>query len=124
MGDPAKIKLALEKSGSEWTSFCAICRDTYGFNPEKDGAITAAEKLTSGKAAWELVWGRYKEAPRSYPGVKELLESPGQMALFEKASEYKPSSNRQEEGRLETDLCHLSSASPKDALAKIHSPDR
>ncbi len=121
MGDPGKIKLELEKLGSEWTSFCAICRDTYGFNPEKDGAITAAEKLTSGKAAWKLVWGRYKEAPRSYPGVKELLESPGQMALFEKASEYKPSSNRQEEGRLETGLCALSSASPKEALAKIHS---
>jgi len=119
MGDPGKIKMDLEKFGSEWTSFCAICQDTYGFNPEKDGAITAAEKLSSGKAAWALVWGRYKEAPRSYPGVKELLESPGQMALFEKASEYKPSSNRQEEGRLETDLLALSSASPKDALAKI-----
>jgi len=128
MGNPVKIKLELEKSGSQWTSFCAICRDTYGFNPEKDGAITAAEKLTSGKAAWELVWGRYKEAPRSYPGVKELLESlpPQQMDIFKEASEYKPSeykpsSNRQEEWRLEKDLCALSSASPKDALAKIHS---
>ena len=39
MGDPVKIKLELEKSGSEWTSFCAVCRDAYGFNPEKDGAI-------------------------------------------------------------------------------------
>ncbi len=119
MGDPDKIKLKLEKSGSEWTSFRAVCRDAYGFDPEKDGAITSAEKLSSGKSQWELVWGRYKEAPRSYPGVKELLESPGQIALFEKASEYKPSSNRQEEGRLETDLCALSSTSSKDALAKI-----
>ena len=128
MGDPVKTKMELEKSGSEWISFCAVCRSTYGFNPEKDGAITAAEKLSSAKASWQLVWGRYKEAPRSYPGVKDLLESlpPEQMSIFEapgeyKRSEYKPSFNRQEEDRLEKALCSLSSASPKDALAKIHS---
>jgi len=119
MGDPGKIKLELDKSGSEWTSFRAVCRDTYGFDPEKDGAITAAEKLASGKAEWLLVWGRYKEAPRAYPGVKELLDSKGQIALFEKRSEYKPRYNRNEEERLEKDLIKLSSASPKDAIEKI-----
>ena len=127
MGDPVKTKMELEKSGSEWISFCAVCRSTYGFNPEKDGAITAGEKLSSAKASWQLVWGRYKEAPRSYPGVKDLLESlpPEQMSIFEapgeyKRGEYKPSFNRQEEDRLEKALCALSSASLKDALAKIH----
>jgi len=119
MGDPGKIKMDLEKFGSEWTSFRAVCRDAYHFDPEKDGAITAAEKLSSGKAAWELVWGRYKEAPRFYPGVKELLDSKGQMALFEKVSEYKPSSNRQEEEHLAADLLELSSVSHTDAIAKI-----
>jgi hypothetical protein len=119
MGNPSKIKLELEKLGTEWTSFCSVCRDTYGFNPEKDGAITAAEKLTSGKAAWELVWGRYKEAPRSYPGIKEILDSKGQMDLFEKASEFNPSSNRREEDNLGNDLLLLSSASAKEAITKI-----
>ena len=119
MGDPGKIKMNLEKIGPEWTSFRAVCRDAYHFDPEKDGAITAAEKLSSGNAAWELVWGRYKEAPRSYPGVKELLDSKGQMAFFEKASEYKPGSNRQEEEHLGTELLALSSAPHKDAIAKI-----
>lgn len=119
MGDPGKIKMDLEKFGSEWTSFRAVCRDAYHFDPEKDGAITAAEKLSDGNAAWALVWGRYKEAPRSYPGVKELLDSKGQMALFEKASEYKPGSNRQEEEHLVAGLLALSSESPKDAIAQI-----
>jgi hypothetical protein len=119
MGNPGIIKHELEKFGSEWASFCAVCRDAYQFDPEKDGAITAAEKLSSGKVAWELVWGRYKEVPRSYPGVKELLDSKGQMNLFEKASEYKPGSNRQEEEHLATDLLALSSDSHKDAIAKI-----
>jgi hypothetical protein len=119
MGDPGKIKLELEKSGAEWTSFRAVCRDAYGFEPEKDGAITAAEKLSSGKAAWTLVWGRYKEAPRAYPGVKELLDSRGQMNLLEKRSEYKPRCNRNEEDRLEKDLIKLSPDSQKDAIERI-----
>jgi hypothetical protein len=119
MGDPGKTTLELEKPGSEWTSFRAVCRDAYGFDPEKDGAITAAEKLSSGNAAWELVWDRYKEAPRAYPGIKDLLDSPGQMTFFETVSEYRPSSNRQEEEHLETDLLALSSVSQKDAIAKI-----
>jgi len=127
MGDPVKTKTELEKSGAEWSSFCAVCRDTFGFNPEKDGAITAAEKLSSGKPSWQLAWRRYKEAPRSYPGVKDLLEAlpPQQLSMFEgpgeyKVSEYNPGSNRQEEQRLEKALCALSSVSQKDALAKIH----
>lgn len=119
MGDPGKVKHELEKSGSEWTSFCAVCRNIYGLDPEKDGAITAAEKLTSGKSAWALVWDRYKEAPRSYPGIKELLDSIPARSLFDMRSQYSPRSNRQEEERLEKDLLALSSALYKDALAKI-----
>jgi hypothetical protein len=118
MGDPDSIKLALEKSGSEWTSFRAVCRDVYGFDPEKDGTITAAEKLISGKTAWDLVWERYKEAPRAYPGVKELLESRSPVSLFEE-KEYFPRVNRNEEARLETALLGLSSATTQDALATI-----
>lgn len=119
MSNPNKVKLELERSGAEWTSFCAICRDSYGLDPEKDGAITAAEKLAGGKAAWALVWDRFKEAPRPYPGIKELLESITPTSLFDEVSEYNPRSNRKEEERLQTDLLALSSASPKDAIAKI-----
>jgi len=119
IGDPGKIKLELEQAGSEWTSFCAVCRDAYQFDPEKDGKITAAEKLISGNAAWKLVWNRYKEAPHAYPGVRDLLDPPGQIILFDEASEYKPSSNRREEEHLEADLLALSSVSSKDALLKI-----
>jgi len=118
MGAPDTIKLELEKAGSEWASFCAVCRDVYGFDPEQDGAITAADRLISGKAAWTLVWERYKEAPRAYPGVKELLEPRSPMSLFE-AKEYFPRVNRQEEAHLETGLLGLSSATPRDALATI-----
>ena len=119
ISDPVKLKQELEISGSDWPSFCAVCRDSYGFNPEKDGAITAGEKLTSDEAAWELVWGRYKESPRSYPGVKALLESFEQGMLFEPPSEYRPRTNREEEDRLEKDLLSLESVQSKDAIERI-----
>jgi hypothetical protein len=128
MSDPYKVKAELEKVGSEWSSFRAICRDAYQFDPEKDGVITAAEKLIGGGSTWQLVWARYKEAPRAYPGVKELLESLTKTNLFEPVTEYKPTLNREEETRLESDLLALSSASPSEALtrvielAKEHSP--
>jgi len=119
MGDPGKIKLDLQRLGAEWDSFCAVCWAEYQFDPEKDGAITAAEKLISSAPAWKLVWARYKEAPLAYPGIKEVLESVIPCDLFEMVGEYRPSYNRKEEGRLEKDLLTLSSASSKDALAKI-----
>ena len=121
MNDPDATKLELQKSASEWSSFCSVCRDQYGFNPEKDGAITAAEKIATGKPEWDLVWSRFKESPKRYPGIKKLLEKPGQMSLFEKATEYNPSSNRQEEERLEAALLALSNVSQKEALEKIKS---
>ena len=46
MGNPVTIKHELEEFGSDWASFRAVCRDAYQFDPEKDGAITAAEKLS------------------------------------------------------------------------------
>src|SRR5450759_4672062 len=96
MGDPNKIKQELLKSGAAWASFCAVCQADYHFDPEKDGAITAAEKLTSGKGDWVLVWQRYKESPCAYPGVKELLASlPAHpRSFFEPVEEYLPRSNQ------------------------------
>jgi hypothetical protein len=119
MGDPARIQQELERAGSEWASFRAVCRDSYGFDPEKDGVLTAAEKLTQGKTAWSLVWERYKEAPRAYPGIQQRLESLPPLSLFEEPSEYQPRTNQHAEKRLETDLLALATVSPQAALAKI-----
>lgn len=119
MSDPARVKQEQEKAGTAWTSFCAVCRKNYHFDPEKDGAITAAEKLTSGKGAWPTVWQRFKDSPGKFPGVKALLESISPAGLFEEASEYRPLSNRNEEERLEAELLALGSVAHNDALTKI-----
>ena len=60
-------------AGTVWASFRAICRATYGFDPEKDGELVAAEKLSAGKDTWQVVWRRYCEAASSYVGVEEIM---------------------------------------------------
>ena len=119
MSDPIRVKQELEKAGAAWATFCAVCRKNYHLDPEKDGAITAAEKLTSGKGPWPTVWRRYKDAPRPYPGVKGVLESFSPAGLFEPPSEYRPQSNRKEEERLESDLLALAAVQQSEALVKI-----
>ena len=52
----ARSKLSMEKSGSSGPVSVRFAGTPIDFDPEKDGAITAAEKLTSGKGAWVLVW--------------------------------------------------------------------
>src|ERR1035437_5748090 len=119
MSDAETTRLALQSSGSEWNNFRELCRDKYSFDPESDGAITAAEKLSSKSTDWSLVWERYKEAPQLYPGIKQLLESILPTNLIEEPSEFRPLSNKKEEERLEHDLLSLASATPNAAAAKI-----
>lgn len=119
MGDPDGIRVDLLGSGSKWASFCAVCRDRYGFDPEKDGPLTAAESLRRGQKDWPLVWERYKEAPRAFPGIRELLERLPAGGLFDEPSEYEPRRNRDEEQRLEAELLALGLLSTKDATTRI-----
>ena len=56
-----------------WATFCEICTDTYGFDPEKDGPIPAAKRLGMKEGPWTTVWQRYIEAPDRYPGIPEKL---------------------------------------------------
>ena len=114
------MKAELGSTGTEWATFCAVCRSMYAFDPEKDGAITAAEKLAENKGPWPLVWQRYKEAPRSYPGVKELLRTLPPAELWDQAVEFRPLWNAKAEKRLESALLELASmASQKEAAAKL-----
>ncbi len=119
MGDPGKLKAELGPIGTEWTTFCAVCRSMYAFDPEKDGAITAAERLAESKGAWPLVWQRYKEAPHSYPGVRELLRTLPPAQLFDQAVEFRPLWNEKAERRLEAELLGLASMPQKEAAAQL-----
>ncbi len=118
MSDPAGCKRELLKFGSAWASFCAVCRADFGLDPDGDGALSAAERLTQGSGGWPVVWGRYKDTPRTYTGIKSLLENCQPLDMF-KNREYYPQINREEEEKLAADMAQLASAAPKDAVEKI-----
>jgi hypothetical protein len=89
--------------GPEWSSFRAICRKDYGFDPEKDGELAAAEKLAVQAPGWQVVWQRFAESPRSFPGVDEILSRLSPPDLFACQETY-PSVNQQREHELRAAL--------------------
>ena len=104
----------------EWTAFCGVCKQKYQFNPEKDGPITAAEKLGIKYGVWYQVWERYSEMPQSFPNIPDLLRSarPTQLALFERADTW-PQDNEAEENSLRQELLDLQNLSFQQASTKI-----
>jgi hypothetical protein len=77
LNDPVVQQAAM--TGEHWSGFRQHCRKQFGFDPEKDGPLTAANKLGERKGAWQAIWQRYAEAATSYPGVTAQLRkaSPG-----------------------------------------------
>ena len=58
----------------KWHAFRSRCKKDYGFNPDEDGAVGAAEKLGLRKeTAWQQLWERFAEAPVLYKALPDLL---------------------------------------------------
>ena len=64
-----------QMGGKEWPSFQYICKADYGFDPQNDGAASAAELLASQDHRWARVWERYREYPEAYPNIPTLLRN-------------------------------------------------
>ncbi|MEW5880429.1 MAG: BREX-1 system phosphatase PglZ type B [Pseudomonadota bacterium] len=58
---------------ARWEAFRNICTREFGFDPDKDGPAAAGDLLLNGNGKWADVWRRFRDAPRGYPGVTELL---------------------------------------------------
>jgi len=58
---------------SRWEAFRNICAREFGFDPDKDGPARAGDLMLNGSGKWEEVWRRFRDAPRGYLGVTELL---------------------------------------------------
>lgn len=86
-------------AGARWAIFSNRCVKDYGFNPETDGALTAAEKLAEHQGTWANVWEFYSESFTSFKAVADLLgqlqppppkglfDAPDQLAGYPRASE-------------------------------------
>jgi len=121
MSDPDTMRSSWSPEG--WESFEDLCPKRYGFDPEKDGALAAAERLGSGAEKWPGVWSRFAEAPDRYPGIPDLLRQarPPRMleGLFGQPQEVRPQDNEEQETRLREELSRLDSVSPEDARAAL-----
>lgn len=119
LDDPEGFKK--QATTAEWKAFADLCRQRYGFHPDKDGPISAAARLGGRSSDWAPVWQRFVEAPEAYPNVPALLRQarPQQLGIFESAGEAWPQDNETAEARLRTALAGLRDLVPAEARAAI-----
>ena len=110
-----------ECSDQEWEAFVALCESHYDFQPDKDGPVTAAEKLGQQNGNWDLVWRRFAEAPASYGAIPDRLrEAKPQMTLpLLDRSESWPQNNESAEIALRDALLSLSNLDSDAARRRI-----
>ncbi len=115
-------------SPPEWAAFCSLSAQKYGLQPEKDGPLSAAERLSHAggewphaSGEWAAVWARYTEAPVAYPGLPDLLRQaqPRQLPLFGEPSPIWPAANEQAEQQVREALAALRHGSAGNARAAI-----
>jgi len=115
MGNPKETEARLE--GKQWAAFCSQAKARFGFDPTRDGELTACEKMVSGKGAWKGLWNRFADAPGSYPGIVHLLNRVPMRDLFEK--ERLPKENEREEEALRQDLKELTAKPVEEICDRI-----
>jgi len=107
-------------SDGKWHAFRSRCKKDYGFDPDSEGALVAAEKFGLRKEnAWEQLWIRFCEAPALYKAVPDLLirAMPTQELVFD--AESWPNENDKAEDRLRTALLALANADAGDARKTV-----
>ena len=103
--EPASVDALDDAAGQEFTR---VARDEYGFSPDDDGPIAAAERLGARAGAWRTVWDRFAENPSRYPGVIERLRQarPTDVLIVDHPEAW-PQDNEDAEGALRSALVSL-----------------
>ncbi len=113
-----------------WSSFCSLARKAYGFDPERDGEVTAAALLGGREGRWNTVWERFQDAPAKYPNLPDLLRRArpsgnAQLSLFGGGtSDTWPQDNEAAEERLRGALAALANCGPVEARLAIAALDQ
>ena len=106
----------------KWHAFRSRCKNDYGFDPDADGAVGAAEKLGLRKeTAWQQLWERFAEAPVLYKALPDLLTRAKPTELLFNPESW-PDENDKAEARLRTALLDLATAdgtTAREAVAKL-----
>lgn len=122
MSSPDQTKQRMKDA--HYKAFVAVCKDQFRIDPDKDGVITAAEKLATEDGEWVKAWERYCEAPSSYPGIKDALGlvKPKNTGLFDTATtnDRLPQANRANEDALRSSLAALAGIERNAATKQLY----
>lgn len=109
--------------GADWSTFRAACQASYGFDPESDGELVAAEKLAEANGPWNAVWKRFTHAAKKYPSVVALLKQVTPPEMFVRDEGY-PSKNAESEAQLRDELAKVAKKDPVTARKRIFELER
>jgi len=104
ISDPTATRAAWEDG--HWTAFRSRCLDEFGFDPEADGYLVAAEKMGRREGAWVNVWRRFAESPALYAGIPTALRRAKPADLFVERDAW-PDENEKDEAKLREALGNL-----------------
>lgn len=121
LNDPDGERTRIETADAgAWEAFRAHCKAAYGFDPVKDGELTAAAELGGREGRWKTLWARFADAPQNYPNLYDLLRRarpPGAVGLFEDA--VWPQDTETGESALRDALLRLANLPAPEARAEI-----
>ena len=127
LNDP--VLMQSQWAGARWAIFSSRCAKDFGFNPQTDGVLTAAEKLAEHQGAWLPVWELYRESFTSFKAVagllsklqpphpKDMFDAPEQLAGY-------PRANEEAEAALRYSLSACAAMSPEQAQARVLEADK
>jgi hypothetical protein len=101
-----------------WQTFRNICARDFGFDPEREGSAAAADGLLNGGGRWDDVWRRFRDSPRAYAGVAELLRTAQPRDLLGDPSR-QPKVNDSAEGELRYALETVTSLPHEEACRRV-----
>ena len=122
LDDP--MSMQSQWAGARWTIFSNRCAKDFGFNPQTDGVLAAAEKLAEHQGTWLPVWELYRESFTSFKAVSSLLarlQPPQPKGLFDAPDQLAgyPRANEEAEAALRYALCACAAMSPEQARGKV-----
>lgn len=106
-----------------WQTFRNICTRDFGFDPEREGPAAAADGLLNGGGRWDDVWRRFRDSPRAYAGVAELLRTAQPRDLLSDPSR-QPKVNDSAEGELRYALDAVPAMPHETACRKVRELER
>lgn len=122
LNDP--VLMQTQWAGARWAIFAGRCAKDFGFHPQTDGVLAAAEKLADHQGVWLPVWELYRESFTSFRAIANLLatlQPPPPKGLFDAPDDLEgyPRANEEGEAALRYALHACASMSAEVARATV-----